>query len=374
MHIDRELNGVSLLGRPRCGSSGRQRYPPAARRAQRPHRRRLRRRLGAEAVAVLRSGFAVRHHGERRAQRQEGALNSSRLAGCGRAAFIIRAPCFPPATSSPIASTGRPASGPPRSCPCRARKWRRSAGTAATSSSSPATPTSTTRASAWRSSAACWRRRASASASSRSPTGAPTADFARLGRPNLFFGITAGNMDSMVNRYTSDRRIRSDDAYTPGGAGRQAAGSLGDRVRAARARSVQRRADRHRRHRGEPAPHRALRLLVGESAPLDPARCEGRPARLRQRASGRSSRSRIGSRRASASTRSPTCAARRSRATRRRQGWTEIDSTTIDEPGQLNPPVDPYAMEGAKHRDGRAGAAQPCSTPSRSRAAAGRRS
>src|SRR5580692_11025951 len=43
--------------------------------------------------------------------------------------------------------------------------------------------------------------------------------FAALGRPNLFFGITAGNMDSMVNRYTSDRRVRSDDAYTPDGAG-----------------------------------------------------------------------------------------------------------------------------------------------------------
>ncbi len=41
--------------------------------------------------------------------------------------------------------------------------------------------------------------------------------FAALGRPNLFFGITAGNMDSMVNRYTADRRIRSDDAYTPVG-------------------------------------------------------------------------------------------------------------------------------------------------------------
>ena len=40
-------------------------------------------------------------------------------------------------------------------------------------------------------------------------------DFRRLGRPNLFFGVTAGNMDSMVNRYTADRRIRSDDAYTP---------------------------------------------------------------------------------------------------------------------------------------------------------------
>ena len=43
--------------------------------------------------------------------------------------------------------------------------------------------------------------------------------FRDLGRPNLFFGITAGNMDSMINRYTADRKIRSDDAYTPGGVG-----------------------------------------------------------------------------------------------------------------------------------------------------------
>ncbi|MEZ5500789.1 MAG: YgiQ family radical SAM protein [Steroidobacteraceae bacterium] len=43
--------------------------------------------------------------------------------------------------------------------------------------------------------------------------------FRALGRPNLFFGITAGNMDSMVNRYTADRRLRSDDAYSPDGEG-----------------------------------------------------------------------------------------------------------------------------------------------------------
>ena len=40
--------------------------------------------------------------------------------------------------------------------------------------------------------------------------------FRALGKPNLYYGITAGNMDSMVNRYTADRKIRSDDAYTPG--------------------------------------------------------------------------------------------------------------------------------------------------------------
>jgi uncharacterized radical SAM protein YgiQ len=42
--------------------------------------------------------------------------------------------------------------------------------------------------------------------------------FKTLGEPKLFFGVTAGNMDSMVNRYTSDRKIRTDDAYTPNAA------------------------------------------------------------------------------------------------------------------------------------------------------------
>jgi uncharacterized radical SAM protein YgiQ len=42
-------------------------------------------------------------------------------------------------------------------------------------------------------------------------------DFKKLGAPRLFFGITAGNMDSMVNHYTAAKRLRSDDAYTPGG-------------------------------------------------------------------------------------------------------------------------------------------------------------
>nr|WP_145547959.1 YgiQ family radical SAM protein [Variovorax boronicumulans] len=43
--------------------------------------------------------------------------------------------------------------------------------------------------------------------------------FRALGKPNLFWGVTAGNMDSMINRYTADRKIRSDDAYTPGDVG-----------------------------------------------------------------------------------------------------------------------------------------------------------
>ncbi len=50
--------------------------------------------------------------------------------------------------------------------------------------------------------------------------------FKALGKPNLFYGVTAGNMDSMINRYTADRKIRSDDAYTPGNVG----GSRPDRA------------------------------------------------------------------------------------------------------------------------------------------------
>lgn len=43
--------------------------------------------------------------------------------------------------------------------------------------------------------------------------------FMTLGKPNLYFGITAGNMDSMINRYTADKKLRHDDAYTPGNVG-----------------------------------------------------------------------------------------------------------------------------------------------------------
>ena len=42
--------------------------------------------------------------------------------------------------------------------------------------------------------------------------------FKALGEPTLFFGVTAGNMDSMINKYTADLKVRNDDAYTPDGA------------------------------------------------------------------------------------------------------------------------------------------------------------
>ncbi|MGK0397391.1 MAG: putative radical SAM protein YgiQ, partial [Candidatus Azotimanducaceae bacterium] len=43
--------------------------------------------------------------------------------------------------------------------------------------------------------------------------------FQVLGKPNLYFGVAAGNMDSMINRYTADKKLRHDDAYTPGNVG-----------------------------------------------------------------------------------------------------------------------------------------------------------
>ncbi len=42
-------------------------------------------------------------------------------------------------------------------------------------------------------------------------------DWRRFGRPRLFFGISAGNMDSMINHYTANKKVRNDDAYSPGG-------------------------------------------------------------------------------------------------------------------------------------------------------------
>ncbi len=51
------------------------------------------------------------------------------------------------------------------------------------------------------------------------PDWTSTEDFQKLGQPNLYYGVAAGNMDSMINRYTADRKIRHDDAYTAGNIG-----------------------------------------------------------------------------------------------------------------------------------------------------------
>jgi uncharacterized radical SAM protein YgiQ len=171
--------------------------------------------------------------------------------------------------------------------------------------------------------------------------------FRALGRPNLFFGITGGNMDSMVNRYTSDRRMRSDDAYTPGGEG----GRRPDRsviVYAQRAReafgdvpivvggieaSLRRIA--HFDYWSEKV--RRSVLLDAKADLLMYGNAERQICELAHRLSAGESIESITDLRGTAFTRKAIP-----------EGWVEIDSTHLDAPGPLNPPVDPYAMEPVK--------------------------
>jgi uncharacterized radical SAM protein YgiQ len=106
----------------------------------------------------------------------------------------------------------------------------------------------------------------------RKPDWQSADPFKVLGKPNLFFGVTAGNMDSMINRYTADRKIRSDDAYTAGDIG----GKRPDRAALVYS---QRCKEAYSDVpiilggiEGSAATYRALRLLVRQSASLDRGR------------------------------------------------------------------------------------------------------
>ena len=180
-------------------------------------------------------------------------------------------------------------------------------------------------------------------------------DFAALGRPNLFFGITAGNMDSMVNRYTAERRVRSDDAYTPAGAG----GRRPDRsviVYAQRAREAFRdvpiviggieaslRRIAHFDYWSEKV--RRSVLLDAKADLLVYGNGERQICEIAHRLASGEAISEITDLRGTAFARKGTPAE-----------WIEIDSTHLDAPGPLNPPLDPYAME----RTEAAAPATPC--------------
>ncbi len=169
------------------------------------------------------------------------------------------------------------------------------------------------------------------------------APFAALGRPNLFFGITAGNMDSMVNRYTADRRIRSDDAYTPEGQG----GRRPDRsviVYAQRAREAFRdvpiviggieaslRRIAHFDYWSEKV--RRSILLDAKADLLVYGNGERQICEIAHRLAAGERIEALTDLRGTAFVRKHTP-----------EGWVEIDSTHLDAPGPLNPPVDPYAM------------------------------
>jgi len=166
--------------------------------------------------------------------------------------------------------------------------------------------------------------------------------FKQLGRPNLFFGITAGNMDSMVNRYTSDKRIRSDDAYTPGGVG----GKRPDRsvvVYAQRAREAFKdvpiviggieaslRRIAHFDYWSEKV--RRSVLLDAKADLLAFGNAERQIVEIAHRLAAGQEISEINDLRGTA-------------FVRKSHDFIEIDSTHIDTPGRLNPPIDPYAME-----------------------------
>ena len=82
-----------------------------------------------------------------------------------------------------------------------------------------------------------------------------------LGEPRLGFLVSSGNMDSMVNHYTSNKRQPLHRRVLPGRPRGAAPRPRGDRLREPRPQALPRRPHRHRRHRGLPAPPRPLRLL-----------------------------------------------------------------------------------------------------------------
>src|SRR6187455_1372499 len=169
-----------------------------------------------------------------------------------------------------------------------------------------------------------------------------TADFERLGAPALFFGITAGNMDSMVNRYTADKRVRSDDAYTPDGVG----GHRPDRsviVYAQRVREAF--ADTPIVIGGIEASLRRIAhfdywqekvrrsvLLDAKADLLVFGNAERQICEIAHRLAAGQDIAAINDLRGTA-------------FVRKSHDFIEIDSTHIDAPGRLNPPIDPYAME-----------------------------
>jgi uncharacterized radical SAM protein YgiQ len=176
--------------------------------------------------------------------------------------------------------------------------------------------------------------------------------FRALGAPRLFFGITAGNMDSMVNRYTADKRVRSDDAYTPDGAG----GKRPDRsviVYAQRAREAYRsvpiviggieaslRRIAHFDYWSEKV--RRSVLLDAKADMLVYGNGERQICEIAQRLNRGEHIETLRDIRGTVLAQSQTP-----------EPWIEIDSTHLDAPGPLNPPLDPYAMTMGAERQAR---------------------
>jgi uncharacterized radical SAM protein YgiQ len=182
--------------------------------------------------------------------------------------------------------------------------------------------------------------------------------FRELGAPRLFFGITAGNMDSLVNRYTADRRVRSDDAYTPGGVG----GKRPDRsviVYAQRAREA---------YREVPIVIGGIEASLRRIAHFDYWSEKVRRSILLDAKAdllvyGNGERQIIEiARRLAAGERIEQLRDIRGTSFVRTGGaahWIEIDSTHLDAPGPLSPPIDPYAMNAKQGAAAQAASAAP---------------
>ena len=176
------------------------------------------------------------------------------------------------------------------------------------------------------------------------PDWSDTSDFQKLGRPNLFFGVTGGNMDSMVNRYTADRRKRSDDSYTPGGQ----AGKRPDR-------SVIVYTNRLRESYGQ------IPIIIGgiEASLRRMAHFDYWSEKVRRSilfdskadllVFGNAERqiAEVAHRMAAGETLGEMTNIRGTaiRVKKPPQGWVEVDSTHVDKPGDLNPPENPYSMK-----------------------------
>jgi uncharacterized radical SAM protein YgiQ len=166
--------------------------------------------------------------------------------------------------------------------------------------------------------------------------------FRALGRPRLFFGVTAGNMDSMVNRYTADRRTRSEDAYTPHGeAGKRPDHSVvvyAQRVREAFPGSTiviggieaSLRRVAHYDYWGDTV--RRSILLDSKADLLVYGNGERQVVEIAHRLAAGADITALTDLRGTA------FVVRQWPA-----DFSEVDSSTIDTPGELNPPVDPYS-------------------------------
>jgi len=169
--------------------------------------------------------------------------------------------------------------------------------------------------------------------------------FRVLGQPNLFFGITAGNMDSLVNRYTSNRKVRSDDAYTAGGEG----GQRPDRavlVYAQRCREA---------FKGVPVVVGGIEASLRRIAQYDFWSDKVRRSVLVDSKAdmlvyGNAERQILEiAQRLGAGEEMADLTDIRGTAFMRKEmpaGWVEMDSTSVDKPGELVEHADPYAMEG----------------------------